>query len=1647
MKKINKKISTLLFVFICSFCLFLVSCGKSKTAEYTFVTNGAAEIGSVEITVGEEYTLPTPTREGYSFEGWYASRDYSGEAIVTVVAAEDQSFYAKWEKLCAIELNLDGGTLSATTLYLKAGENVYDFMKDYVPEKSGFVFGAWYDGDSELMKNTRITADGITLTAKYKVGYTVEIYEQNLALDGYEKADEITGYDYVGNECVAERKVTGFTQVENENTVSSITLSANASQNVLKLYFDRNRYTVTYNSNYPVADAEKESVSVAAVYGQEVEVPYDCFSIDGYCLVGWATSTSGEIAYAVNYIDSLVVNKSEETSATADKFTPERNTALYAVWIKAYTNMFGGEDYIYLFDDSAKDVYLCRGGLYFKGEYRSSRKTFEFLASNEDILLEGKLNADGTFCYYESERAETSYTLYNLTDGTQDESVKIYFDNYNGIKYSVQGEGGTTSDSEGSYSIDENGYYTVTFESGELAGETIVLTIGTVNSANVFVQRNENEVALGSLVRFVVYNSGLTYYQSAYMLTLNGFGIAKYNTGSSDSYYYYAMDGDAITLTNSGGATVGVARLMEHNGVKGYMFYNSTLDQTYTSESGATLILDGLCEGTYKNGTVEVSGYYQSLGASVFGGTIVQFDTASKQYIFLVTKTERNVSSGVTNGEEGDGEIITQTVYTFEEKQSGYAEYYYQNAEGAYYAPLLVLNADKEGEAIVYGYTSSRTYEKVSRGSYVYDENTKLYIYTAEEYYEADVLTTVVDLSEVKSFVYNVDTENTSYHVNYWYSMTNKEDDTVEYSEKYLSEKGETLTLVAGFAIYSGEGYLLTGTYAVNDGIMTITTVSGNLFLEVDAENKSFIRLNSAPYTAYVLAENGSAAENESVSFDGKGGATYTVTDGENVTKYVGTVSDTGRITDFGYNVYRFVSDGKTFDYLQLTTSSSIFVCIYNQTYNGEYVSEDGILKLDGYGFIAEYIAADGTVYNGYYFLSAENVVCIVIDGEYRYFDLAAERAFTARGTEYGSYLLMDNQAILDGYVALDGYNGLTVYAYDEDAEEYAAVDEEGVYRKNGNTFTLVYRAGNEEITLIGKLDTYTYSSNTYNVFVVCHEEIVRTYVNEADWSVLKLDDTGNVVKYGATGEKENGSYVLITEKLFYYVNEEGSDAYIYKYDTVKGTVSPSNYTARGYYTTDLESLLFTRYGFAIFNGTERLYYSVENGNVTIYHQDAQNAQANEYGFVAEKFGSFDDVKEYGGKTYYVNEGFALNFKRDEATADKYPVLQSGEGEDVKYYSLDTLVFTPSGGVEFTVSGQVMINGKAYSCYVTRVADEEGNYSMSLKVGYMIFDIKVTYHGTEGNSYEVLGMRYERSLPSANYAYLYYIVYYYYGPAYASRLENTYGTLTIVYEYTEDGVKAAEEDIKRYINGSFGESSGMYDADGNIVSIDKAEFTVTSSGAYIVEFVAEDGYAYRLYFTINSKYGGYQVYAFTRLEELKTADGYEFTVERVVTSDGYYDAGAYISFSMKKNGVDVEADRIIMLDGQIYYIVRTTDEAGKITSTVYYKVNFTEKTGSGEIGEEAENVLIPYETVTIVPVAMNTVYTADGASYVDYDESGILLFCLDGTVYLVTECSYDEATSTYTVKTSADKTFTVVIRDGAATIAEVTQTDEVEKEQ
>jgi len=1623
MKNIEKTIS---FILIIAFILFLNGCGKKKIS---FEVNGGNSISSVEVKEKEEYTLPIPTRDGFEFGGWYLTSDFSGDSVLSVTVTDDVKVYAKWEQLYKINLDANGGTLSTVVVYGKSGDNIADLIKNYIPSKTDAVFGAWYNENNELNNSSKITDKDINLVAKYKTKYTINVYKENLNHDGYDK-ETITQYEYSGKTVSYSLDEDGLIEVTKEDSQNEINISDDSSKNILNVYYDRELFTVTFRSNYPDSKKTEETLTLNLYYGEEIELPTVDFNIEGYYLLGFSLSPTSELLYNSHFIENLVINNEDEIVFTKDKVSTNRTCSLYAVWNKGYVDMFGGSDYVFISNDN-ETAYLDRSGIYFVGEYYDSDKSFIFYNDKEN--LEGRIYDDGTYAYYNASRDEYSAVLYTVGGGL-DEDIKILFDPYNGVTYyDGKLEEADKRESKGTYTLDENNFYHITFTEGLKAGETMVVTVGNVSSGYVtteaFQYRKDSEYDMGSIVRFAVSNSQITYYPYAYQIELSGFGTLTYNNGTSLDTYYYSYDEETKLLKiSNANSNLGTFKIMTNNGMIGYMSYDETADKTYNGDNESTLVLDGVCNATYTFGATSVSGVY-SIKQSVFGGYIVSFRYEGKEYTF---RTSSKTVENVITGEGQDSTTETVTTYSFITKPNGYDEFYYKDDKSLYYAPLIVLNDLEENKASVYGYTPKGTFELVLEGTYILDENTNLYIFTTQKTHNKKVLTSPIDLKTITSFVFNIDTESTGYSINYWYSKTT-ESETIDYKKEYKNTDNSSIILVNGIAILSKDGDVITGTYNTNGTITTISNQYGNVYVELKEDN-TFIVLDHAPYSVYVVNKDGSCSDKLFMTLDGKNGAKYTyyVNEEENVIE--GQIEKTENKTKEGFVIYKFTSISKTFNYLLILTDEAGYVYPLYDEVMGNYSSNDGLLYFDGYLNTVSYTNTEGETITGSYVIESENLVKASFDGLTRYFDIDG-KSFTIKGIEYGKYTVMENQGANSLYIDLDGYLKATVYTKDND-EIVTIIDDKATYEIIDDKYVVYYKNEQTEVILNGYLLQYYNTNGIVDVFFIEDNESVHTYINNKDWSVLKLSSKGTAVRVDNKGAKDEGTYTIITDNILYYESYDGTYANIYKYNKEKSSITEAKYTPTGYYTENLKSLLFTQYGFAVFNFDTKYYYDKVDNNIIIYTLDPTNKDANEYGYVSENFGEFTSTKEYKDDIYYQNDGFAITFNRKEETKDYYPALISNNPEPL-YSTVTKFTFSPTGSDTFSSSGTIYFEiGASYSCTVNREYIKD-HYEMYIQVGYYRFDIVTKYLGQDeqGNSnstFEITGMSNYRHVDAYQYLNNYYMYYYFYGQDYVSTYENNIGVIELKQVFDED----AKDPVDDYVIITFKDETKAVDLNGNLLNTLNSSYEYDSTtGLYTVEITGTDGYTYKIYFLLQVHQAfntyGYILYAVTREETIESGD-YTLIVERIITTDYSVNPGAYYSIKMKKNGTDLNSTESFTLNDTLHFVERTFDEDSKLTSTTYYKLEFSLKEMT-----VSEDMVVPYDSFTVTIIDTTTYQTEDNKSYFDIIDSKIIFININGSKYLVSESSYNEETKEYTIVLPNLTEYTITIDNDIATITEV----------
>lgn len=222
-----------------------------------------------------------------------------------------------------IDINIEETQYFTVTFDSKGGNDIEKQSVKYgtnvtepsSPTKQGYVFSGWYtskdDGKTlDILFNfdTLITND-ITLYALWieneNTSYTVEHYQQNILDNNYSIFETENKTGITGEQTLAEaKKYVGFT----EKTFEQLIISPDEST-VVKIYYDRNMYTVSFDS---MGSNSIESQTVK--YEGCVKIPNTSPNREEYEFLGWYASdddgkTISEISFNFNtpIVENLVL--------------------------------------------------------------------------------------------------------------------------------------------------------------------------------------------------------------------------------------------------------------------------------------------------------------------------------------------------------------------------------------------------------------------------------------------------------------------------------------------------------------------------------------------------------------------------------------------------------------------------------------------------------------------------------------------------------------------------------------------------------------------------------------------------------------------------------------------------------------------------------------------------------------------------------------------------------------------------------------------------------------------------------------------------------------------------------------------------------------------------------------------------------------------------------------------------------------------------------------------------------------------------------------------------------------------------------------------------------------------------------------------
>lgn len=144
---------------------------KYEINKYTveFNSNGGNTIANKQVDWNTAVELPTPTRDGYGFDGWYLS---DGTKYTNQPIKSNTTLTARWYRnRFTVMFDTAGGLEVASQDVM-----LNDKVSPVTPVRNGYIFLGWYMANGVKYENQPVT-DDMTLTAHWEIKhYTVTFY-------------------------------------------------------------------------------------------------------------------------------------------------------------------------------------------------------------------------------------------------------------------------------------------------------------------------------------------------------------------------------------------------------------------------------------------------------------------------------------------------------------------------------------------------------------------------------------------------------------------------------------------------------------------------------------------------------------------------------------------------------------------------------------------------------------------------------------------------------------------------------------------------------------------------------------------------------------------------------------------------------------------------------------------------------------------------------------------------------------------------------------------------------------------------------------------------------------------------------------------------------------------------------------------------------------------------------------------------------------------------------------------------------------------------------------------------------------------------------------------------------------------------------
>ena len=390
---------------------------------------------TVETT--DDFTLPTPVKEGYTFGGWYESSNFSGSAVTEIEAGTTgiKEFWAKWTaEQYTVQLDNQGSTTAGATSVTATYNAAMPSIANNLPKKTGSTFLGYFDAisggtkyynaDGTSAKNWDKTSDA-TLYAQWEcVTPTISTQPQSAT---YLRDDVADALSVVA--AASDATLTYQWQKSTDNsTWSDITGATEATykpstQSVGTTYY---QVVVTNSEGNCSATSDVATITVRSANCKWVETEIgDIDSNDLVVVAMQKTIDAATMTWALNSSNGTT------TYPYAEQITTENQTIVSVVSDPIIWNISGNatDGYVFYPNGSTTTWLYCTGSNNTVKVGTGTAKAFyienNYLKNTQKVTVSG-VQVDA---YVGVSISTSSWRHYPTTTGTSviaDQTLKLY---------------------------------------------------------------------------------------------------------------------------------------------------------------------------------------------------------------------------------------------------------------------------------------------------------------------------------------------------------------------------------------------------------------------------------------------------------------------------------------------------------------------------------------------------------------------------------------------------------------------------------------------------------------------------------------------------------------------------------------------------------------------------------------------------------------------------------------------------------------------------------------------------------------------------------------------------------------------------------------------------------------------------------------------------------------------------------------------------------------------------------------------------------------------------------------------------------------------------------------------------------------------